>query len=56
METLYICIILIFIILITNYYWKTYEGFETKMYRLGDMIDVYNGPWNRHDKETKTYG
>ena len=51
METLYICIILIFIILIANYYWKTYEGFETEMYRLGDMIDVFNGPWSRHDKE-----
>ena len=43
METLYICIILIFIILITNYYWKTYEGFETEMYRLGDMINNKGG-------------
>ena len=35
---MYIYIILIFIILIANYYYKTYEGFESKQYRLGDMI------------------
>ena len=51
METLYICIILIFIILIANYYWKTYEGFETEMYRLGDMILIKNGYSSRYNKK-----
>ena len=51
METLYICIILIFIILIANYYWNTYEGFDTKMYRLGDMITNKGG-----GRERKGFG
>ena len=38
METVYIFIILIFIIFIVRYYWNTYEGFDLEKYRLGDMI------------------
>ena len=51
METLYIYIILIFIILIAKYYRNTYEGFDTKMYRLGDMITNRGG-----GRERKGFG
>ena len=51
MGTLYICIILIFIILIANYYYKTYEGFDVERYRLGDMVRIKNGRNSRYNKK-----
>ena len=51
METVYICIILIFIILIVNYYYKTYEGFDANQYRLGDMILIKKGNHSRYNKK-----
>ena len=46
-----VAILLLLLIFIVNYLLKQKEGFDTEMYRLGDMIDVYNGHWSRHDKE-----
>jgi len=47
-----VAILLLLLIFIVNYLLKQKEGFDTEMYRLGDMIHRSSGHNSRYSKET----